>query len=283
MNETWNLICGSWSDALVSYNNICKSLDEQNIEKTNIVYYGLDRELSKFIKKQNRVEKMSRLDISEPASFFKYAMLAKADFSEWMKITELDKHLPNLTSPNSYEFDKNVPMVLPDATTDMSAIISSHAPYILVQPFSCYSCTFDKHWPHWVEAVNWMLENIDGKIVMVGQLTSITDPTFKFPWIDHPKLVNLVGQTESMVDVFHLMAGANGLVSTSNSLAIWSLLTNKPALIVSNQIVNDRKYFCEAINQEANTVVSSTIDLAAFEILFRNWFPLIGASPSTAS
>ena len=283
MNEIWTLVCGAWGDALASYGNICKVLDEKGLQKANVVYYGLDKEVSKFLKHQKRIDKVMRLDISEPLVYFKYAGLAAGDFNSWMKITGLNEQIPDLipTHINRYynienptDCNRDFEVQIPDADPELN--LKQYEPYILFQPYSCHSCTFDKHWPHWMEALNWVLENVDGKVVLVGNLTSDFDQTFKFPWIEHPRLVNLVGSTTSMVDVFHLMNNANGVVTTSNALSIWSILTKKPALVVCNQIIKERsKYYYNWIHHEPNKVLEPTSTLLEIEKEFRDWFPAI--------
>ena len=96
MQDIWCLVNGAWGDALACYGNICHYLDEKGLEKANVVFYGLDPDVSDFLKCQDRINKVSSLVISEPELFFKYAGLAAGDFSAFMKLTGLDQSVPDL-------------------------------------------------------------------------------------------------------------------------------------------------------------------------------------------
>jgi hypothetical protein len=207
-NNIWTLAVGAWGDSICAYGNMCRLLKEKNLEKCNVVYFGLDMNVCEFFKSQPNVDRVSSLDISEPSVIAKYIRLANEDFPEWMKITGLQDQLPDLApthisdyyqKQNPIDCYRDFEIVLPLCLGEWNSFFEDKKPYILFQPYSTNSCDYDMHWPHWGEALNWLLENTDKNIVLVGEMppAGANKPVW-FPFIEHPRLMNLVGQTKSM-------------------------------------------------------------------------------------
>lgn len=282
MNNIWTLVNGAWGDFFACYGNICKVLNQRNISKANVVYYGLDPDVLRCIKIQDNINQVINLEISEPDLYFKYAGLAAGDFHTWTKITGLDKKIPDLIPThisryynieNPTECNRSFNLKLIEPTQSWEPFFSLYNSYIVVQPFSCHSCSFDKHWPYWVDAIYWLLDNCDKKIVLLGQLTSKIDHRFKFPWIEHPNLINLVDQTDSMFDVFKLVDRADCVISTSNALSMYSIITNKPSLVVCNQIIKENaRYYYNWINHKPNKILDCDISLTEFKDSFKFFY-----------
>lgn len=281
MSEIWCLVNGAWGDALACYGNICHLLDQRGLEKSNVVFYGLDPDIVSFLKCQDRIDKVYSLLISDPELYFKYAGLAAGDFPAFMKITGLNQKIPDLnpTHINRYYNIENPNLChrvfsvkLPETNVNWQTFYDSNPNYLLFQPFSCHSCLFESHWNHWIDALRWVLDNHNFRVVLTGQLTSGSDHRFKFPWIDHPNLFNMVGQTESMFEVLRIMQGAKGVVTTSNALSMWSIATKIPALVVCNQIIKERAfYYYNWIHHEPNVVLESTSTLEDFKVNFKSF------------
>lgn len=287
-SDVWTLVNGAWGDFFACYGNICKLLQERNLEKTNVVYYGLDSDILRCIKIQDNVNKVINLEISDPDLYFKYAGLAASDFLAWTQVTGLDKKIPNLIPThisryynieNPTECNRSFFLKLPVDKQKWEPFSVLYQPYIVVQPFSCHSCRFDKHWPYWVELIYWLLDNCDKRIVLIGQLTSKQDHRFKFPWIEHPNLINLVDQTESMLDVFEIVENSEYTITTSNSLSMYSIIKQKSALVICNQIIKQNAfYYYNWIHHKPNTVLDYTVSLAEFKDHFK-FFDAVAAKP----
>lgn len=281
MEETWSLVVGSWGDAFACYGNICKMLKDTGAEKTNVVYFGLNKEVLEFLKIQKGIDKVRHLVISESFNFFEYAGMAAGNFPLWMRVTGLVDQIPDLkpTHISRYyniehpkECHRDFECVLPPCNVDWSTVLNGED-FILFQPFSCHSCSFDKHWPHWMDALKWSLDYFREKVVLVGQLLSPSDRTFRFPWIEHPNLINLVDQTHNMTDVLHLMGMSKFVVTTSNALSMWSIISNKPAFVCANQIIKERaEYYWHWIHHRPNLVLYPVADLQDFEHEMKDWY-----------
>lgn len=273
MKEIWTTIHGGWGDAICNYGNIRKALVDHQADLANVVFFGLDKELISFIKAQKQIGKVRHLEMSDNSQYWQFTTLAACDFQTYTKVTGLNEKYPEIipTHIGNYYNIQNPTLchryfdpVLPDPKFDWQEILPNE-PFILFQPFSCHSCTFDLHWPHWIEALEFVLNNYKHKVVLIGQLTSQFDRAFSFPWIEHPNLINIVGQTPNMIDVYHIMAKAAFVITTSNALSMWSVVSNKPALVVCNKaIANVAKYYYNWIQHEPNVVLECTSTLSEF-------------------
>lgn len=272
--DTWCLVSGAWGDTLACYGNIIEYLNKNKLNKSNIIYYGLDEKIINFLKIQKRIDKIKSLSISSPSLYFEYAGMAACDFPLWMKVTGLDQQIPNLVpthisryynieNPKLCHRDFEINLFQKNKNTSIFCL--KYNPYIVFQPFSCHSCRFDAHWPYWMEALNWILDNTDLNIVLIGQLTSDFDLRFKFPWIEHPKLINLVGQIDNMIEILHIVKNSKYIITTSNSLSMFSIVFKKPALVVCNQIIKEKaNYYYNWIKYDPNVVLDFSISLDDF-------------------
>jgi hypothetical protein len=285
MEEVWALVAGAWGDSIACYGHICRYAKEHGLEKVNVVYHGLHTEVIPFLKKQKYIGKVSVLALEEPVrteagldpigffNFFQSAELLSTNFAGWMRATGLDQQIPNLLPTHvsrelPTECYRDFELYLPDVKTDWTML---QQPYLLFQPYSCQSCPLHMHWEYWMEALDWVLENTTLGIVLIGNKTSEFDPNFRFPQVNNPRVINLVGQTESLLDVFHIMKGAEGVITTSNSLSMWSIVTKKPALVVCHKLIRT-SYFYQWINYPPNHVLNVAINLEDFKKECAVWF-----------
>lgn len=279
--EIWALVAGAWGDSLACYGNICKYVKEHGLDQVNVVYHGLHPEIPTFLKQQKYIGRVSVLSLGEvrtekgldPAGYFNFfqsAELLATNFTGWMRATQLDQQLPGLLPTHvSREWPlepyRDFEIYLPGEPARIEG------PFLLFQPYSVQSCPYHMHWEYWMEALAWVLENLDLKVVLVGTPTSDFDTTFAFPTVEHPKLLNLVGKTKSLLDVLHIMGQAECLITTSNSLSMWSILTQKPSLVVCHKAIR-QSYFYHWINCEPNHVLAAETSLEQFQQECGNWF-----------
>ncbi|MBS1722336.1 MAG: hypothetical protein JSS66_04955 [Armatimonadetes bacterium] len=93
--------------------------------------------------------------------------------------------------------------------------VASHLPrpFFLLQPFSINTNKLSDHWPHWHEYVRWLMHDQSKHYVTCG--VGWDDSGFQ-------KLSNvtrLVGKTPTVMHLFALADLADGVITTSNSLA----------------------------------------------------------------
>jgi|688.fasta_scaffold55625_5 hypothetical protein len=281
MNEIWTTVHGGWGDSLASYGNICALLREKKLDKANVVFFGMDTEVINFLNAQTCIHKVRHLKITNPTEYHKYIVMGVLDFPLFTRMTGLNALYPDLIPTHIshfYQFEnqdlcnRDFSVVLPPSKFDWTDILP-HEPFLLMQPFSCHSCKQSQHWPHWIKAIDYVLKNTLLKVVLIGELKSMYDENFLFPWIEHPNLINLVGQTPSMIDVFHIMGKSIASITTSNGLSMWSIVSKKPSLVVCNQIINNTnvKYYYNWINHDPNTLLDTEASFEHFCIACDNF------------
>lgn len=284
MKELWTTVHGGWGDAIASYGNIRALLAEKNADKANVVFFGIDTDIILFLKAQKNIGKVRHLQIHDKSEYYDYSVMGILDFPLFTRMTGLHDQFPELIpthisdfyqskNPNLCHryFDVNTPL----SNSSLCELNSSlcelpKEPFVLMQPFSCYSCKQKDHWTYWLDALSYVLDNCSHKVVLVGQSRSLYDVDYKFPNIEHTNLINLVGKTSSMIEVLHIMNQATCVLSTSNALSMWSIVTRKPALIVCNQIIDNSvvRYYYNWINHEPNLLLNSNTALSEFKTSF---------------
>lgn len=276
--DYWLTAFGSWGDCIASYGNICRFLNSREKDKANVVYFGMDENIVRFLKAQDRIDKVRHLKVNDPNAYRLYQFMAMADFDRFTEETGLADELPNIFPTHLTEhaltgmIHREMTVNLPDAQANWAGFLKPHGPFVLVQPWSVQSCTMLNHWPHWTEAITRIADESDLKVVLVGQIRNACDPDYVFPWIDHPNVLNLVGQTPSMIDVLHLARLATGVVTTSNCLSLFSVPENKATLVACHQLLKTKgAYFHTWISVEPNTVLESDTTLDEFVEVFKRW------------
>lgn len=93
----------------------------------------------------------------------------------------------------------------------------------LLHPTSWQSNDLKKHWPHWTEAIVWLLQNYpQHRFYLTGQ-----DYSHRFV---SDNLVNLVDQTPTFMEVLAVSDLCHAVISTTNNLSHWCILTDKPSV-----------------------------------------------------
>jgi hypothetical protein len=128
---------------------------------------------------------------------------------------------------------------------------------LLLHPRSEQSYEWHTHWPWWYDAIDWLLENTDYTLLLTGVKWTRQET--------HPRLVNLVGQTGSMMDVLALAESCEGVITTCSALALWSVIQDIPSLVCMNQMLSARRgFFRRWIENPPNVIVEYGEDLSIF-------------------
>lgn len=93
--------------------------------------------------------------------------------------------------------------------------------YVL-QPYSWQSNTKERHWPHWTDAILWLLQNTDHRYYLTGQ-----DMAHRFA---SDNLVDLIDKTPTFQEVLAIADLCDGVISTTNNLTHWAVMTDKPSV-----------------------------------------------------
>jgi len=235
------------------------------LDRCNTLYFGLEDQIVEFLKHQDFLKEIWYLK-PEKDSYDALLPLAYYNFPLWLAKTGIDSKLRNVvgTHVNSDLIWNNDPLAcyrdfdlnIPESSWNIEG------PFLLFQPYSVQSCAADLHWRCWIDAIKWISDHTEWKIVVVGK------EEFPTP----SRVINLVGKTKSMLDVFSLALQSKGIITTSNALSMWSILKKKPSLVVCNKIIKEKTpYYYNWVRSEPNTVLESDITLQQFVNEFDKW------------
>jgi hypothetical protein len=253
---------GAWGDMFVCYANIWLLTNRIN-RKVSVLHYGTDPEVAKFLEYQDNIEEV-RFESPENEDEYQAVIKEAKMGKEWAKrifkedgfvfATHLDAEMI-LNFMIARRFEYRLPVQNPPMAQKT----------ILINPFSFQSCLPQSHWPWIPEAVQYLIDKTDWNFILVGldkTRYSGTNEYFDFPLEieDHPRVLNLVGKTKSMLEVLALAEQCEGIVTTSNALSMWSIISNKPALVwahkkLTNPIVPGHEYYKEWIQAEPNQII----------------------------
>jgi hypothetical protein len=102
-------------------------------------------------------------------------------------------------------------------------------PFIHLHPYSTQSSALAGHWPHWKVAIEWLCE-VAGEFGLKVVWTGAENPL----GLRSPHLVNAVGLTPSMLEVFALQRLARLTICTTNGCAHWAVMDRTPAIACCN-------------------------------------------------
>lgn len=270
---------GAWGDVLACYVNICHLMELLNLPKANILHYGFDQTIQDFFKIQENVQDVIHI---KPKSWKDYENIvadANTGDEHWVaKICDLPVKQVILGNLNQYVISKKVTNRKANCLVPKSEIDVPEKS-ILFNPYSFQSCSFQAHWRFMPELLNFLVRETDWHVVLTGQekTYNINGEYWDFPLVvNHPRVTNLVGKTESMMEVLSVANECQGIISTSNCLALWSIITNKPAIILMNAKLTDpfvpgHVYWKDWIESDPNQIVHYNQTFERFKEIYQGW------------
>lgn len=261
--EPYVTMIGAWGDILCALGNL-SVLRQNGVPSVKVIYYGFDESIKEFIAAQDGVSEVIHAVPPDWETYKEICLIAccteNSKPKDWVPkiLPDLDEGLIFQTHVNSFlqrtapeicirGFDVRVPVEHP----------GFDRPTILFQPYSTQSSPRTLHWQHWDESLHWLLNNFDYQIVVCGLARSQEghiDKDFCFPELNnHPNLINMVGKTQSIMEVFAIANKVDKIITTNNCLSIWSILNKKGALVMHKSAVYP--YYFNWINYPPNKVM----------------------------
>ena len=266
---------GGWGDVFIDYAYVCQFKD-----KFNILFYGYDKYIPEFLKLQDNIGEVRHIT---PINALKYnnaivmAGMNKKGCEE--EIKEEANIKEEITTISSARLDKPIREI--DFKYPQTEF-KIERPSLLFNPYSFQSVMHSDHAPLIPEILVWLVDQTDWNIILIGQEkfqhSYLGEQPFPLKITDeHKNLQDLVGKTESMMDVFHIARQCEGIITTSNCLSIWSILTNKPALVLMNKLCTytaGRKvleFHRNWIDHKPNTMLDYDCNPQQFMETFGKW------------
>lgn len=280
----WVTAIGAWGDVFGACGNALTALKATGGRQVGVLYYGFDRDVWEFLDVQPWVREVRHL---APAGAKEYKRLTHTACAEphrpetWLPA--MLARLPGLAFDWQAEGAvwpahvghglQQAPVIhrwqhahlMPEAREGARAWRRrlSAARLYLLHPVSTQSCPLEAHWPHWVTAVRWLLAATPHAYLLTGH--GYDGRAFGF----HPRLVDLVGRTASMLEVLALAEVCDGLLTTSNSLSMWSVMQDLPAIVACNRHLSPGGYFHAWVDTPPNRLVPTHAPLSAFQAAVR--------------
>lgn len=146
----------------------------------------------------------------------------------------------------------------------------------MIHPFSFQSNTLERHWPHWSKALPWLIGNKQHDFVITGVGWA---PMFLGSGPENIRCLVKDGRTTDETlftkdnnEVLAIMEMCDGVITTTNNLSHWAVITDKPIVNVINAAVKDPNwYFRRWYNFPKARFVQFNDSLEAFIETINTW------------
>jgi hypothetical protein len=263
--ETWGTAIGAWGDCLIDL-GIAKAFLGEGF---GIINFSKDPDIAKFIEAQPFVRECIRVEPKNAKDYHLryWEMVSTPQFGQLDGIYKIVRrsgiHRKNVvcTSIDNSKIHRRIAYpwhgaVLPSsAYSDAMDMLRRETdpliftkPFYIINPYSLNSCPLEEQWSHWDEAIELLLRYTPYTYILVGTGYNIEGR--------HDRLVNLVGQTDSMLEVMALAQMSQGVFTTANGLSHWCWVQNIPSVVVGNKPLSSyESYFKHYLNKSDNLVM----------------------------
>lgn len=273
----WAVVAGAWGDVFCCVGKIKKMLADKEIPTIGVIYFGRDAKIIGWLGAQPWCREV-------------YALLMedKKEMALWYgRISQSLPHhgieaIHELIGKRGIRFGGQIAFtqlclaaheepeywtgaVLPKEAHEWAKENAPAGKFLILNPFSIASNTFKQHWPHWIEATHWLLQNVNLPVVLVSE-NPIECP-------DHPWLVNLTGKSRTMMDVLALAELSAGIVTTGNNLGIYGPICGKEAVVVLAQTCPKGAFYHRWYEHPSISLVEFEEPFADFQRAFEARFP----------
>lgn len=278
LNDLFTLAMGAWGDVFLSLIALQRFQKRFSFNEIDIIHYGFDPEISKFLAYQKYVRTVTHVKPKDYEQFSKIMSSSYLDDLDWVKElggngTVIPTHVRYSLMRPELIF-RELDYVLPDIEYDIPKRS------ILLNPVSFHSNAFSEHSPVIPEAMEFLIKESDWNFVLVGQEKTqhcIQGEYWDYPFqIDMPNVLNLVGKTKSMAEVLAIAELCDGIITTSNCLSMWSILSKKPTIVWLNSKMTSpyallHNYYKEWISSKPNHLVRYDDSLGNFIKVYEEW------------
>ena len=284
----WGTSFGAWGDMLCGLAYFRKRIGEGNI-----IYYGKNVGIPKFLAAQPFIGEVIHVVPKDTASYKHFierdvhmyqpeeaALLPMLEGTGFGVGDVVRTHLEqNVLYAETVELWEGG--LLPGDVRAWAARTAEGLPkrFYIVQPFSLNSNSYSNHWPGWGGLMNRLLAQTAQRYVLVGH--EVEDCLSKTgigvrDRAKHPYLTDLTNECPSMMHLFALASHAQGVITTSNSLAHWCQNQGLPCVVLCNSTSSRPDYFFRKVLNTPTLKVlhrDATVD-DAMESIFLHLLPI---------
>lgn len=259
----WCTAFGHWGDVFMCCGLMKNLMRQTGQEKVNVLYAGPDMDVVSWLKAQAFVDKVCGIEAkdNEYRDFWGATTQpsnAVKDWAQYLKVPFLTIEdalsedgsvgtLPTLgqitqthVNHNWFQTKFGLPAQmwtggeLPNEAHVTAHMLLREAMPIRrgqvyhLHPVSTWSELAGNHWPHWAAAIEFLIEKTPHTYLLTG--------LEKLPFLPKsPRLIDLTGETESNLEVLAMSDFCDGVISTPNSIAHWSVVRGHRCLCVGNK------------------------------------------------
>lgn len=273
----WFLSLGNWGDMFAVAGNILAHPEFQ--PPVHIVHYGMDPHIPSFLRSQAWVRDVFW---QPPFNATEYRHIVQtlcerpqaphdfdlASSTIWPEPQDLVPTHVSLACKRGPAIHRWHHPVLPVASQRWAdgLDVDRKDTNILLHPYSLALSGRELHWPHWRPAIAWLLRHTPFRYHLTG-----IGPHALFDFRSK-RLANLSNRTPSQLEVLALARRCDGIITTSNNLSMWSVMTGIPALVCLSAVLKHREnYFRRWIEHAPNVLLERSSSLARFQSQFMKW------------
>lgn len=258
----WCTAFGHWGDIFACCGQILRLLELAGQERCSVLYVGPDLGIVDWLRHQRFVDQAIGVWITNADAYPRFWQESVRLGSEpWDWLPLLPPQPEQLPPNGARELPPNGVRELPPwwqiTQTHINTHWFQHVPAVLwhggrlpasarawaqqafcealgqgervihLHPVSVWSEAPENHWPYWRRAIEWLLAETPHTYLLTG-----LQPIPGLP--AHPRLVDRIAQAPGNMHALALSELCDGVISTPNNIAIWSVIQRQKALVAGN-------------------------------------------------
>ena len=273
-NELYATAVGTWGDSIAAYGNMLKELEVRKREKCKMICYSKDPEVAKFLGMQKEIEAVVHIQPEGDGEYLAaIGQIGDKAEVDWNKIANVKGEVIQTHIGNDFLFEHPDIINRPEKITlDYESYLDVPKNVLFFQPFSTHSVSLVDHWPYWFQALEWLDDRGGWEIWVFGlKRGGMRGQGFEFPRLCHLKNVNSFVDRACMMAVLQIAKKCKGIITTSNCIAMWSVIHKKKSLVMCNKLNLTHDYYNGWINHPPNTLLPANTTLDKFKRDFQAW------------
>lgn len=249
----WCTAFGHWGDVFVCCGVMQRLMRYTGQSKVNVLYVGPDLGIVDWLRQQSFVAEVIGIKITNAtegtySKFWQVTARPNTEPDDWLpflkgQVEYLPKWYKYVQTHINFAWFKTRDGMQVQLWHGGKLPASAHkwahdtlcervgertGPLIHLHPVSTWSEAAKNHWPHWTDAITWLLANTPHTFVLTGQ-----EPIPGLPRSE--RLVDLIGLTPTNLEVLAVSEACGAVISTPNNVALWSVIQRQKALVVGNK------------------------------------------------
>jgi thioredoxin 1 len=252
-------VMGGMADAICNYGNIARTCTTYGLERMNVLYFGNQDGVVDLLSGQKYVgtvvQQEPTSDRNQLVAFCMATLRYDVAVEDWLPLTDCSVNPHHIIQTHTTAdlhrnpIARRMEMRLPEELERKWRYIPPNS--VLVHPFSPGTDPSEQ-WEHWKHSVMWAWRRHPH--VVVSSHHELTHTL----GLHADNVTTCVNPT--MLDLFAIANRCRMVVTTSDALAFWTALTNKPAIVICEKgFATQHPYYYNWINASCNRLMNVSI------------------------